>query len=335
MTAPFQAVLITREDGVQKAALTTLEREQLPPGAVTVAVEASSLNYKDGLLLTGAIPLIQSYPMVPGIDLAGIVEQSEDPRWKPGDRVIANGWGLGERHWGGYAGYARVHGDWLVKCPSAFTIAQAMAIGTAGYTAMLCVQAIERHGVRPGDGEVLVTGSSGGVGSVAIALLAGRGYRVAAATGREEETPYLKALGASEVIARSAFAAPGAPLQVERWAAAVDTAGSVTLANICASLRYGGVVAATGIAQGTDFPATMFPLALRGVTICGIDSVMVPQQVRKAAWSSLARKLDPALLDGMTSHVPLDQIIERAPDILAGRIRGRIVVDITKRDLQG
>lgn len=327
----FPAVVVDRtENGAQIASLRHINENMLPRGNVLVRVEASTVNYKDGLVLSGAIPLIQSFPMVPGIDLAGIVESSDHPDWRPGDRVIANGWGLGERHWGGYAGKSRLDGDWLVACPDRFTSAQAMAIGTAGYTAMLCVIALTQQGLQPADGEVLVTGASGGVGSIAISLLARRGFTVVAATGRLSEEAYLKKLGASAIIDRAQFSESGAPLQAERWAGAIDTAGSHTLANICATLRYGGTVAATGIAQGTDLPATMYPLALRGITICGIDSVHAPLARRKSAWDALAAELDLDLLAAMTSTVALSDVIERAPEILAGKIRGRLVVDILK-----
>lgn len=323
----FPAILVDKDqDGRQHASLTRLTLADLPDGDVTVAVDYSTLNYKDGLLLTGAIPLIQRFPMVPGIDLAGTVVESRDPRWRPGDRVIANGWGLGERHWGGYAGMARVSGDWLVPCPASLTTRQAMAIGTAGYAAMLCVLALERQGVRPGDGEVLVTGASGGVGSVAIALLSRLGHRVVASTGRPAEAAYLRGLGAGEIIDRATLSSPGAPMQAERWAAAIDTAGSHTLANICASLRYGGVVAATGIAQGVDLPASMLPLVLRNVTLCGVDSVMAPAALRRQAWERLSTDLEPGQLDRMVTETGLADLPALAPDILSGRIKGRVVV---------
>ncbi|BBB14006.1 acrylyl-CoA reductase (NADPH) [Sphingopyxis sp. FD7] len=324
----FPAIIIDREGDGQKVSFRSIDETALPPGNTLVRVEASTVNYKDGLLLSGAIPLIQSFPMVPGIDLAGIVEWSDHPRWRPGDRVIANGWGLGERHWGGYAGKCRLDGDWLVACPDRFSAKQAMAIGTAGYTAMLCVLALERQGVQPDDGEILVTGASGGVGSIAISLLARRGYRVVAATGRLSEEPYLRHLGAASLIDRAEFAQAGAPLQKERWAGAIDTAGSHMLANICASLRYGGTVAATGIAQGADFPATMYPLALRGITICGVDSVHAAVELRQTTWKALAAELDLGLLKSMTNEIALADVIEVAPTILAGGVRGRIVVEV-------
>lgn len=324
----FAALIIEGDREEQRASITRIDDSRLPQGNVTVSVEASSVNYKDGLLITGAVPLIQSFPMVPGIDLAGTVEQSSHPRWKVGDRVIANGWGLGERHWGGYAGKCRLDGDWLIACPARFSAVQAMAIGTAGYTAMLCIMALERQGVSSDRGEILVTGASGGVGSVAISLLAGRGYKVVAATGRASEEPYLRSLGAASLLDRAELSEKGAPLQKERWAGAIDAAGSHTLANICASLQYGGAVAATGIAQGSDFPATMYPLALRAITICGVDSVHAPLALRERAWAALAGELDLALLESMTNEISLSEVIETAPRILAGSVRGRTVVRI-------
>lgn len=326
----FQAILIDKQEDGQSASLTELALSDLPDRDVLVRVEASGLNYKDGLLLSGAIPLIHSYPMVPGIDLAGTVIESRDARWSPGDRVIANGWGLGERHWGGFAEFARLDGDWLVRCPEDFTARQSMMIGTAGYTAMLCLLALERHGVMPGDGDVLITGASGGVGSIAISLLAGRGYRVVASTGRPQEAEYLHALGAAKIVDRAELSQPGAPLQSERWVGAIDTAGSHTLANICAQLRYGGTVAATGIAQGTDFPATMYPLAMRGITICGIDSVQAPMALREEAWHRLASDLDRAHLEQLSDEVGLADAIGLAPSILAGGVRGRTVIAMAR-----
>lgn len=324
----FKAIIIDKTDAGQAARIGTLEDSDLPAGNVTVRVEYSTVNFKDGLAITGAIPLIQSFPMVPGIDFAGVVEASEHPEWKAGDRVVLNGWGVGERHWGGLAGKARVDGDWLVRLPDAFTTRQAMAIGTAGYAAMLCVLRLEKLGMKPGDGEVIVTGASGGVGSVAIAVLSKLGYRVAASTGRPEGADYLKALGAAEIIDRNTLAEPGGPMQAERWAGAIDTVGSHTLVNVCAQMRYGGIVAATGLAQGIDLPATLYPFILRNVTLSGVDSVMAPRGDREEAWSRLARDLDPAKLESMIREIALDDVIPAAGNILQGKVRGRIVVAI-------
>jgi acrylyl-CoA reductase (NADPH) len=322
----FKAIIIDKTDAGQAARIDTLDDSDLPAGNVTVQVEYSTVNFKDGLAITGAIPLIQSFPMVPGIDFAGVVEASDHPEWKAGDRVVLNGWGVGERHWGGLAGKARVNGDWLVRLPDAFTTRQAMAIGTAGYAAMLCVLRLEKLGVKPGDGEVIVTGASGGVGSVAIAVLSKLGYRVAASTGRPEGADYLKALGAAEIIDRNTLAEPGGPMQAERWAGAIDTVGSHTLVNVCAQMRYGGIVAATGLAQGIDLPATLYPFILRNVTLSGVDSVMAPRGDREEAWSRLARDLDPAKLESMIREIALEDVIPSAGDILQGKVRGRIVV---------
>jgi acrylyl-CoA reductase (NADPH) len=322
----FKAIIIDKTDAGQAARIDTLDDSDLPAGNVTVRVEYSTVNFKDGLAITGAIPLIQSFPMVPGIDFAGVVEASDHPEWKAGDRVVLNGWGVGERHWGGLAGKARVNGDWLVRLPDAFTTRQAMAIGTAGYAAMLCVLRLEKLGVKPGDGEVIVTGASGGVGSVAIAVLSKLGYRVAASTGRPEGADYLKALGAAEIIDRNTLAEPGGPMQAERWAGAIDTVGSHTLVNVCAQMRYGGIVAATGLAQGIDLPATLYPFILRNVTLSGVDSVMAPRGDREEAWSRLARDLDPAKLESMIREIALEDVIPSAGDILQGKVRGRIVV---------
>lgn len=324
----FRAIIIDKTDAGQAARIGTLQDSDLPAGNVTVRVEYSTVNFKDGLAITGAIPLIQSFPMVPGIDFAGVVEASEHPEWKAGDRVVLNGWGVGERHWGGLAGKARVDGDWLVRLPDAFTTRQAMAIGTAGYAAMLCVLRLEKLGVKPGDGEVIVTGASGGVGSVAIAVLSKLGYRVAASTGRPEGADYLKALGAAEIIDRNTLAEPGGPMQAERWAGAIDTVGSHTLVNVCAQMRYGGIVAATGLAQGIDLPATLYPFILRNVTLSGVDSVMAPRGDREEAWNRLARDLDPAKLESMIREIALDDVIPAAGNILQGKVRGRIVVAI-------
>lgn len=327
----FQALILRKDDAGFRAAIETLDDAALPPlgdGDVLVGVEYSTLNYKDGLALTQRGPVVRSWPMVPGIDGAGRVIDSRHPRWKAGDRVIHNGWGVGETRWGCLAERAVLPGAGLVALPEAFSARQAMAIGTAGYTAMLCVLALERHGVAPGAGDVLVTGATGGVGSVAVALLARLGHRVAASTGKASEAAYLQGLGAAEVIDRATLSAPGKPLQKERWAAVVDTLGSHTLANACAQTRYGGVVAACGLAQGMDFPSSVAPFILRGVTLAGVDSVMAPTPLREAAWQRLARDLDPALLASMTEEIPLSAAVARAADLMDGKVRGRIVVHI-------
>jgi acrylyl-CoA reductase (NADPH) len=326
----FKAILITKTDSGQTAQVTDVDEAQLPEGDVTVRVEYSTVNYKDGLAITGKGPVVRKFPMVPGIDLAGTVEASGDPDWKPGDTVVLNGFGIGEAHWGGLAQRARVKGAWLVPLPAPLTTRQAMAIGTAGYTAMLSVLALERHGVKPGDGEVLVTGASGGVGSVAVALLAKLGHKVVASTGRAAEADYLKSLGAAEVIDRATLSAPGKPLGKERWAGAVDSVGSHTLANVCATTRYRGAVAACGLAQGMDFPGSVAPFILRGVTLYGIDSVLAPKPLRLEAWSRLARDLDPKKLERLTQEIPLAGAIPAAADILAGKVRGRLVVDVAR-----
>lgn len=325
-----KAILIDRENDQHVATLRDIDEGLLSVGNVTVDVEYSTMNYKDGLLITGERSLISVFPMIPGIDIAGVVAESDDPRWSPGDRIVANGFGLGERHLGGLAQRARVEGDWLVRLPDSFTTFQAAAIGTAGYTAMLCVLRLEKLGVRPGDGDILVTGASGGVGGVAVALLSQLGYRVVAATGRMSEAEYLRSLGAADIIDRAELAAPGEPMQRQRWAAAVDTAGSHTLVNVIAGIRYGGVVAATGLAHGIDLPATMFPFILRDITLSGVDSVMQPMAVREEAWARLATDLDIAKLETMVEEIGLSDVIARAPRILAGEIRGRTVVDVNR-----
>ena len=298
----------------------------LPEGDITVDVAYSTLNYKDGLAITNRSPVVRSWPMVAGIDGAGTVVASDSPLWKPGDEVILNGYGVGEVHKGCLAGRARLKSQWLVRKPAAFSARQAMVIGTAGYTAMLCVLALERHGVQPGSGELLVTGATGGVGSVAIALLAALGHQVIAATGKSGEEEFLKGLGAAGVIGRAELAAPGKPLQKERWAAVVDVAGSHTLANACAQTRYGGVVAACGLAHGMDLPVTVAPFILRGVTLAGIDSVMAPTALREQAWSRLASDLRPAILDAITTEVSLEQAVDEAARLMRGEVRGRILV---------
>ncbi|MFZ5512078.1 MAG: MDR family oxidoreductase [Pseudomonadota bacterium] len=326
----FKAIMITKDDAGYRAELQEVDEGRLPEGDVTVRVAYSTLNYKDALAITGKSPVVRSFPMVPGIDFAGTVEASSHPEFKAGDAVVLNGWGVGEVHWGGLAQKARVKGDWLIPLPAAFTPRQAMAIGTAGYTAMLCVMALERHGLKPDMGEILVTGASGGVGSVAVALLGARGYRVVASTGKAQEADYLKSLGAAEIVDRAQFSSPGKPLAKERWAGAVDTVGSHTLANVCASMKYRGVVAACGLAQGMDFPSTVAPFILRGVTLAGVDSVYCPRPERLEAWQRLARELDPAKLDAITAEIALGEAIAKAPELLAGKVRGRIVVDVNR-----
>ncbi|WP_040871765.1 acrylyl-CoA reductase (NADPH) [Nocardia exalbida] len=326
----FAAVLIEKGEAGPKVTLTNVDEATLPEGDVTVEVAYSTLNYKDALAITGKSPVVRAFPMVPGIDLAGVVTESSHADWSVGDDVILNGWGVGEAHWGGLAQRARVNGDWLVPRPAEFTARQAMAIGTAGYTASLCVEALLRHGVRPDRGEILVTGATGGVGSIAIALLSRAGFAVAAATGKTAETAYLQQLGAGTVVDRAELAERGKPLQKERWAGVVDTVGSHTLANVCAQTRYGGAVAACGLAQGMDFPATVAPFILRGVTLFGIDSVMAPEQRRLDAWARLARDLDPAALDSIAQEIPLGEAATAAGRLIDGTVRGRIVVDVNR-----
>ena len=324
----FKALQLDKSDAGFSAAVVQLDDTQLPAGDVLGQVEYSTLNYKDGLAITNKGPVVRVWPMVAGIDGAGTVLESSHPQWKAGDRFVHNGWGAGETRWGLMSGHARLQGDWLVRLPRAFTTRQAMAIGTAGYTAMLSVLALEQHGAKPGAGEVLVTGATGGVGSIATAILGKLGYTVVAATGKTSEHAYLKHLGASSVIDRAELAAPGKPLQKERWAAVIDAVGSNTLANACAQTRYGGVVAACGLAQGADFPATVMPFILRGVTLAGIESVMAPLAVRQQAWDRLARDLAPGLLETITEEITLEQAPARAADLMAGQVRGRLVVKI-------
>ncbi len=327
----FKALLLEKDDAGFRAGLTTLDESRLPDwnqADVLVRPEYSTINYKDGLALTNRAPVVRAWPMVPGIDGAGTVLESSHPDWQPGDRFVHNGWGVGENHWGCLAERARLKGDWLVKLPTAFTPRQAMAIGTAGYTAMLCVLALERHGLQPADGDVLVTGATGGVGSVAIALLSRLGYRVTAASGKPQEADYLSALGAAAVVDRAEFAAAGKPLQKERWAGVVDALGSHTLVNALAQTRYGGVGAACGLAQGMDLPGSVAPFILRGITLAGVDSVMAPRQRRQQAWDRLARDLDPALLERMITEIALAEAPAAAAKLIAGQMRGRYVVRI-------
>lgn len=324
----FKALLATKSDAGQAIGFTELGEADLMPGDVTVRISHTTLNYKDGLALTGKAPIIRKWPLIPGIDFAGKVEVSTHADYKAGDDVVLNGWGVGETHHGGMSQYARVKGDWLVRKPARFTAAQTMAIGTAGYTAMLCVLALEAHDVKPATGPVLVTGAAGGVGSVAVTVLAKLGYTVIASTGRPEEEAFLKSLGAAEIINRSELSGAARPLGKERWAGAVDVVGSTTLANVISQTRYGGCVAACGLAQGMDLPASVAPFILRGVTLAGVDSVMAPKAKRQVAWDRLARDLDTAKLDALTVTRPWTDAQALAPDIIAGKVRGRLVLEV-------
>jgi len=325
----FSAILIEKTDAGQTVSIQEIDEARLE-GDVTIDVEYSTLNYKDGLAITGKGPVVRKWPMVPGIDLAGTVSASDHPDWKAGDKVVLNGWGVGETHWGGLGQKAKLKGDWLVPLPAAFSPGQAMAIGTAGYTAALCVDALVRYGISPQQGEILVTGATGGVGSVAIALLKKAGFTVVAATGKVAEADYLKSLGAASIIDRAELGTPGKPLQKERWAGVVDTAGSATLANACAQTRYGGAVAACGLAQGADLPASVMPFILRGVALLGVDSVMAPKAKRLAAWDLLARDLDPAALETITTEIGLADAIGAAQKFMDGTVKGRFVVDVNR-----
>jgi acrylyl-CoA reductase (NADPH) len=324
----FKAIVIEKSDGGQKVGLTDFDEANLMEGDVTVRVEWSTVNYKDGLAVTGKAPVVRRFPMIAGIDLAGTVESSSHPQWQPGDKVIVNGWGMGETHLGGYAEKARVKGDWLVRLPARHSAREAMAIGTAGYTAVLAVMALERHGVAPQQGPVIVTGSAGGVGSVAVALLAQRGFKVIASTGRLSEADYLRTLGAAEIIERKELAGAAKPLARERWAGGIDSVGSTTLANVLSMTRYGGAVAACGLAGGMDLPASVAPFILRGVSLLGIDSVMCPIDRRREAWQRLATDLDAGKLAAMTSEIDLAGVIEAGRRIVEGGVRGRIVVKV-------
>jgi acrylyl-CoA reductase (NADPH) len=324
----MRGILLSKPESGFNAAVTEIDEARLPEGDVTVQVDYSTLNYKDGLALTNKSPVVRKWPMVPGIDFAGTVEASAHADFKPGDHVLLNGWGVGETHWGGLAQKARVRGDWLVPLPSKFSTRQAMALGTAGYTAMLAVMRMEQFGVTKEQGEILVTGATGGVGSVAVAILAEWGYQVVASTGKTSEADYLKTLGAAEVVDRAALGATGKPLQKERFAGVIDSLGSHTLVNACAQVKYGGVVAACGLAQGMDFPATVAPFILRGVTLAGIDSVMAPKALRVKAWNKLACNIAPAKLDSITKEIGLSDAIAAAGDLMIGKIRGRVVVNV-------
>jgi len=325
----MRAIMIEKDEAGYRAALGDVEVDRLPRGDVLVQVGYSTLNYKDSLAITGKGPVVRKFPMIPGIDLTGQVMQSSHPDFRPGDQVLLNGFGLGESHWGAFADLARVNGDWLIPQPYGFSPRQSMAVGTAGYTAMLCVMALEENGVTPASGEVLVTGAAGGVGSVAVALLANLGYEITASTGRVAElTEYLKALGAHNLIDRRELSQPGKPLQKERWAAAIDVAGSHTLANVCASVRYGGTVAACGLAQGADLPLSVMPFILRGITLKGVDSVYCPRPRRLAAWSRLSHDLEMNKLEAMTNEIQLRDVIDAAKQQINGQIRGRMVINI-------
>jgi acrylyl-CoA reductase (NADPH) len=326
--ATFKAIRIDKADKGTTAALAQFDESELMDGDVTVAVEWSTLNYKDGLALTGKAPVVRRFPMIAGIDFAGTVEQSSHPAWKAGDKVVSTGWGLGETHLGAYAEKARVKGDWLVRLPDGLSAREAMAIGTAGFTAMLAVIALEKQGISPKSGPVVVTGAAGGVGSVATAVLAKLGYHVIASTGRTSEEPYLKSLGAAEVIDRNELSGPAKPLAKERWAGGVDSVGSTTLANLLSMTKYGGAIAACGLAAGMDLPSSVAPFILRGVSLLGIDSVMCPIEPRKAAWARLAQDLDRSKLSEITHEIGLSQLMDMGAQILAGGVRGRIVVKI-------
>ena len=326
----FKALYSTQENKVVRTELKQLDESALPAGDVDVRVEYSTINFKDALAITGRSPIARAWPMVPGIDLAGVVESSRDPKWQPGDRVVVTGWGLGEQHWGGLTQKARLSSDWLLALPQGFSTRDAMVIATAGFTAALCVMALQKHGTQPDTGEVLVTGAAGGVGSIAVALLAGLGYTVAASTGRPQEGEYLKFLGAAKIVDRNELSSAGKPLQAERWTGVVDTVGSHTLANVCAQAKWNSAVAACGLAQGADFPATVMPFILRGVTLYGINSVFVPNDIRAKAWQLIAQHVDRAKLEQMTVEIGLSQAIAYAPSVLDGKVRGRTVVDVNR-----
>ncbi len=326
----FKAILITKDDEGYRAQVTNVDTDALPEGDVHVKVHYSTLNYKDGLAITGKSPIVRSFPMVPGIDLTGEVIKSASPEFKPGDLVLLNGWGVGESHWGGLAQQARLKSEWLIPLPKAFTAKQSLAIGTAGYTSMLCIMALQKHGVLPDDGEILVTGAAGGVGSFAVSLLHQLGYTVVASSGRLEEADYLKSLGASEVIDRATLSQPGKPLAKERWAAVVDSVGSHTLVNSCAATKANGAVAACGLAQGMDFPGTVAPFILRGLTLYGINSVTQPKQKRIEAWNQLATLCKPDQLLEIAKEISLEEAIAVASNLIDGKVRGRVIVDVNR-----
>lgn len=326
----FKAILINKDEQGYRAQLSDLDESALPAGDVRIKVHYSTLNYKDGLAITGKGPIVRQFPMIPGIDLTGEVIESQSPEFKVGDLVVLNGWGVGESHWGGLAQLASVKSEWLIPLPKEFTPKQSLAIGTAGYTAMLCIMALQKHGLKPADGEILVTGAAGGVGSFAISLLHQLGYTVVASSGRPEEADYLKSLGASEVIDRASLSQPGKPLVKERWAGVVDSVGSHTLANACAATKANGAVAACGLAQGMDFPATVAPFILRGVTLYGINSVTQPKQKRIEAWAQLASLCKPEQLMTIAKEISLGESIQYAEDLMNGKVRGRVIVDVNR-----
>ena len=324
----FKGILINKDEQGYQASVTDIDDKILPDGDVTVRVSHSTLNYKDALAITGKAPVVRTFPMIPGIDLVGEVEQSDSDKFKIGDKVLLNGFGVGEAHCGGLAEKARLKSEWLIPLPESLSAKQAMAIGTAGYTAMLCVLALEKQGVTPEKGDILVTGANGGVGSFAIVILAKLGYKVVASTGRMDESDYLTKLGASDVIDRNTLSEPGRPLGKERWAAAIDSVGGHTLANVCAGIKYGGVVAACGLAQSIEFPATVAPFILRGVTLAGIDSVMRPLEDRIEAWSRLADIIEPDMFEAVAADIGLNEVVETASKLLEGKVRGRVVVTL-------
>jgi acrylyl-CoA reductase (NADPH) len=326
----FNAIVLTQEGKATRAQLRQVDESELPPGDVDILVDYSTVNFKDALAITGRGAIVRSWPMVPGIDLAGTVEASRHPDWKPGDQVVVTGWGQGETHWGGLAQKARVDAGWPLRLPGIFSLRQCMSVGTAGFTAALCALALREHGLVPGSGEVLVTGSAGGVGSFAVAILSGMGFDVVASTGRPEETEYLRKLGALRIIDRAELAGPGKPLQSERWAGVVDTVGSHTLANACAGTKWYGAVAACGLAQGHDFPSTVMPFILRAVTLYGINSVFVPNDRRAEAWNLIAKHVDVEKLERMTTEIGLSEVIAMAPSVLEGQVRGRTVVNVRR-----
>jgi acrylyl-CoA reductase (NADPH) len=329
MSDTFKAIQVSRnEEKKQSVDVVELTNDDLMEGNVTIEVEATTVNYKDGLAITGKSPVVRHWPMIPGIDLVGTVLETSSSEFSKGDQVLLNGFGVGEVHWGGYAERARLNSDWLIKLPSAINAKQAMGVGTAGYTAMLCVMALERYGITPDSGAIVVTGANGGVGSVAISILSKLGYHVIASTGRVDESDFLKELGASEIIDRAELSEAGRPLGKERWAGGVDAVGSHTLANLLAQTQYGGAIAACGLAQGFDLPATVMPFILRGVALLGVDSVMASKELRKEAWGRLATDLDMSKLEALTTEIGFDDIIQTATDIVDGKVRGRVIVDM-------